>query len=54
MTLIDPAVFGNGAFGCYKPTVNESETINEAKPVCLVCRRDAGSGLPAGPPLERS
>jgi hypothetical protein len=25
---------------CYKATVNESETINEAKPLCLV--RDRG------------
>jgi hypothetical protein len=26
---------------CYKPTVNESETITEAQPLCLVRRRNA-------------
>ena len=25
---------GNGTLGCYKATVNESETITDAKPVC--------------------
>jgi hypothetical protein len=61
MTLLKVAVSGNGASGCYKPTVNESETINEAKPLCLVRGRSetslpgaAGSELPAGPLIERS
>src|SRR5271167_2379148 len=43
----DPAraAFGNRARGCYKATVNESETINEAKPLCLVRgRRSETSG----------
>jgi hypothetical protein len=46
---------------CYKATVNESETINEAKPLCLVCGRSETSGLgatgfriPVAPPIERS
>ena len=53
--------FENGAAECYKPTVNESETITEAQPLCLGhCRRDAGErrdlGLwyPAAPHIERS
>jgi hypothetical protein len=61
MTLLKAAAFGNGALGCYKPTVNESETINEAKPVCLFRGRSetggpgaAGPRLPAGPLIERS
>jgi hypothetical protein len=32
-TAID---FGSGATGCYKATVNESETINEAKRFSVV------------------
>ena len=28
------ASFENRAVGCYKPTVNESETITEAQPFC--------------------
>jgi len=47
--------------GCYKPTVNESETITEAQPFCLVCnRRDSsatraiGFGFPLPPQIERS
>jgi hypothetical protein len=46
---------------CYKATVNESETINEAKPLCLVCGRSETSGLgatgfrfPVAPLIERS
>jgi hypothetical protein len=55
------AKFGNGAPGCYKPTVNESETITEAQPLCLVRRasganepRAGGLTVPAAPHLERS
>jgi hypothetical protein len=61
MTLLKAAGFENGALGCYKPTVNESETINEAKPLCLVGDRSEaggrglpGSAPPAGPLVERS
>jgi hypothetical protein len=61
MTLLKAAVFGSGAFECYKPTVNESETINEAKPLCPVRGRSesggpgaAAPGLPGGPLIERS
>ncbi len=46
---------------CYKATVNESETINEAKPLCLVCGRSEASGpeatgfrFPVAPLVERS
>ena len=46
---------------CYKATVNESETINEAKPLCLVRGRSETSGLgatgfrfPVAPLIERS
>ena len=46
---------------CYKPTVNESETITEAQPLCWVRRasdphesRPRGSRVPAAPPIERS
>jgi len=46
---------------CYKATVNESETINEAQPFCLVrCRSETsglgatGFGFPVVPPIERS
>ena len=46
---------------CYKATVNESETINEAQPICLVRGRSETSGpgatgfrFPVVPPIERS
>jgi hypothetical protein len=39
MTLLKATGFENGAIGCYKATVNESETINEAKPLCWVLGR---------------
>jgi hypothetical protein len=46
---------------CYKATVNESETINDAQPFCLVRGRSETSGLgatgfgfPVVPPIERS
>ncbi len=46
---------------CYKATVNETETINEAQPLCLVRSRGETSGLgaagfrfPVVPPIERS
>ena len=55
------ARFGNGAAECYKPTVNESETITEAQPPYLNdCRAAAAEGracgfrYPAGPHIERS
>ncbi len=54
------AAFGNGAPGCYKATVNESETINRAKPLCLARgRREGGPGatgfgFPVAPLIERS
>ena len=44
---------GNGALGCYKPTVNESETIAVANPVCCGPLA-AGFGVPAAPHLARS
>jgi hypothetical protein len=47
--------------GCYKPTVNEPETITEAQPFCAVrSRSDAnelrapGLGHPVAPHIERS
>ena len=47
--------------GCYKPTVNESETITEAQPFCWVrAESDAnglgalGFGVPVAPHIERS
>jgi hypothetical protein len=46
--------------GCYKATVNESETITEAQPICLVRGRGETSGfrvfdmLPVFPHIERS
>ena len=53
--------FENGAAECYKATVNESETITEAQPLCLAdCRRAAaerragGFRYPAAPHIERS
>jgi hypothetical protein len=46
---------------CYKPTVNESETITEAQPFCPGRSRGEagvwrafGFGLPAAPHIERS
>ena len=46
---------------CYKPTVNESETITEAQPFCWVRSRSGpgerlapGCGFPAASPIERS
>jgi hypothetical protein len=46
---------------CYKPTVNESETITEAQPLCWVRSRSetselqaSGFGFPAAPHIERS
>lgn len=49
------------AAGCYKATVNESETINEAQPLCLVRGRGQVGGpgtadfrLPVPSPIERS
>jgi hypothetical protein len=46
---------------CYKSTVNESETITAAKPLCLVrCRSETGEfrafggGFPGLRPIERS
>jgi hypothetical protein len=41
------------AAGCYKPTVNESETIKAAQPVWAVCGRDGGR-IPGFAPIERS
>jgi hypothetical protein len=53
--------FENGAVECYKASVNESETITEAQPICLAdCRHDArerralGLRYPAAPQIERS
>ena len=47
--------------GCYKATVNESETITEAQPFCSVRSRSepdelkaSGIGFPVVPPIERS
>ena len=46
--------------GCYKPTVNESETITDAKPLCRVRNRGEPGGfwlsglVPVMPPIERS
>ncbi len=44
--------------GCYKATVNESETITEAQPFCSARSRSEirGSGFrfPAAPHIERS
>jgi hypothetical protein len=61
MTLLKATGFENGAPRCYKATVNESETINEAKPLCLVPGRGetgrpeaAGLRFPAGRLVERS
>ena len=46
---------------CYKATVNESETITEAQPVCSVRSRSETGGIgaigfafPVAPPIERS
>ena len=47
--------------GCYKASVNESETITEAQPLCWVRSRSetielqaSGFGFPAAPHIERS
>jgi hypothetical protein len=45
--------------GCYKATVNESETITEAQRFCSVrSHGETGEseafGFPAAPPIERS
>jgi hypothetical protein len=46
--------------GCYKATVNESETITEAQPLCWVrSRREASEfprfgRYPVAPHIERS
>jgi hypothetical protein len=47
--------------GCYKPTVNEPETITEAQPSCWVraigeanMARAPGFGAAAAPHIERS
>ena len=47
--------------GCYKATVNESETITEAQPFCSVRSRSEtgefrafGGRFPAVPHIERS
>ncbi len=55
------ANFGSGALECYKATVNESETINEAKPLCLARGRSEAGGpgatgfrFPVAPLIERS
>ncbi len=44
--------------GCYKATVNESETITEAQPFCWVRSRSEplalGFRFPAAPHIERS
>jgi hypothetical protein len=46
--------------GCYKATVNESETITEAQPICPVHARSepnefrAVGSLPVPPHIERS
>jgi len=41
------------AAACYKPTVNESETIKAAQPLWAVRGRDRGR-LPGFAPIERS
>src|SRR5271169_420519 len=54
--------FGSGAPGCYKATVNESETINDAKPLSSGSRRQARPlgrdsrflRFPVAPFIERS
>ena len=55
------ATFENGAGGCYKPTVNESETITEAQPASLGRSRSAADQLraiafryPVAPHIGRS
>jgi hypothetical protein len=40
-------MLGNGAPECYKPTVNESETITEAQPFCLARSRSGANELRA-------
>ena len=55
------ANFGNGALECYKPSVNESETITEAQPLCWFAAEATANELeacgfrvPAAPHIERS
>ena len=38
---------------CYKPTVNEPETITDAKPLCSV-RDCSGTGVISGHPVRGS
>jgi len=46
--------------GCYKPSVNESETITEAQPICSLPGRGGANGFrapglfPVPPLIERS
>ena len=47
--------------GCYKATVNESETITDAQPFCWLRRRAetsklgaCGRRIPVAPHIERS
>jgi hypothetical protein len=47
--------------GCYKASVNESETITDAQPICPVRSRSeagqwraAGFAFPVAPHIERS
>jgi hypothetical protein len=55
------ANLGNGAAGCYNRSVNESETITAAQPLCLVRSggeadefRALACGHPVAPHIERS
>jgi hypothetical protein len=54
MTLL----FGFASDGCYKATVNESETITDAKPAKagngVMAARAFGSVFPGLPHVERS
>ena len=47
MMPANSAAFEKRSLGCYKATVNESETINEAQPLCLV--RGGNEARPPGP-----
>jgi hypothetical protein len=47
MARQDCATFENGAGGCYKPSVNESETIAEAQPASLARSQSAADQLRA-------
>jgi hypothetical protein len=48
--------FGSGVQGCYKATVNESETINDGKPLSFEAGglRQPVLRFPAAPFIERS